>query len=531
MSQKNSYFNLIIEDNKIKLKVYPPVEGGELLKLDDVTGYLQRNRIEEYDLKAINSVIHAVEVSEAVISNSKSYPINEYMEITVTPDRMFAVVRFFAPSNNGKRLSIDEIKSDLRNAKIINGVDLTYVERHVADPHYMTQMVVAKGEKPVNGEDARIEYMFNTDRKAKPQLNQDGTVDFHKLNNISHVKEGDVLAVLHKEDPGKMGKDVYGVEVRPRKVNKLALRYGNNINISEDGTTLYSSVDGHATLDGDRVSVSNMYTVHADVDNSTGDIEYNGSISVLGNVRTGFKIRAKGSIEIFGVVEGAIIIADGDIVLHRGIQGMGRCQVVAGGNLISKFIESANVAVNGYVETDTILHSQVAAKGDIIVRGKSGNIIGGSVRSTTLVEATCIGSPMGTTTCVEVGNDPAIMDKVNQIKKDITDKGKEKDNLTQSVVLLKKKLELGKADALKMLEMQKTAKRILELEDEINHLSDEYDKYSRALSENTNAKISARNTMYQGCKITISGDYILVHDSVSHCSYKKVNNEIKSVPL
>ena len=531
MSQKNSYFNLIIEDSGIKLKVYPAAEGGEMLKLEDVTGYLQKHNILEYDSVAINSVLHTIEPAEAVISKAKSVPINEYMEITVSPDRLMAIVRFFPPSNNGKRLSIEEITSDIRNAKIVYGVEMAYVERHVASPHYMTQMVVAKGDKPIHGEDARIEYMFNTDRKAKPQLNKDGTVDFHKLNNISHVQEGDVLAILHREDPGKSGKDVYGVEIKPRKVNKLSLRYGNNIKVSDDGTTLYSAVDGHATLDGDRVSVANMYTVHADVDNSTGDIEYNGSISVLGNVRTGFKIRAKGSIEIFGVVEGAVIIADGDIVLHRGIQGMGRCQVVAGGNLISKFIESANVAVNGYVETDTILHSQVGAKGDIIVRGKSGNIIGGNVRSTTLVEATCIGSPMGTNTCIEVGNDPALMDKVNHIKKDITDKSKEKDNLTQTIVLLKKKLELGKADALKMLEMKKTANRILELDNEINTLSESYDKYSKALSENTNAKITARNTIYQGCKVTISGDYILIHDSLAHCSFKKVNNEIKSVPL
>ena len=135
------------------------------------------------------------------------------------------------------------------------------------------------------------------------------------------------------------------------------------------------------------ISVSNVYEVQADVDTSTGDIEYNGSVNVKGNVRTGFKIRAKGDVEISGVVEGALIIADGDVILHRGIQGMGRCQIIAKGNLVSRFIESAVVAVNGYIETDTILHSKITAKGDIFVRGKNGNIIGGNVRSTSLIEA------------------------------------------------------------------------------------------------------------------------------------------------
>ena len=60
MSQKNSYFSLVIEEDNIKLKVFPPRDGGEMLKIDDVLAYLQKNRIEEFDLKAINSIIYYI---------------------------------------------------------------------------------------------------------------------------------------------------------------------------------------------------------------------------------------------------------------------------------------------------------------------------------------------------------------------------------------------------------------------------------------------------------------------------------------
>ncbi|MBQ1192902.1 MAG: DUF342 domain-containing protein [Lachnospiraceae bacterium] len=531
MGYKNSYFSLVTGANGISMKYYPPMSGGERLKIEDITNYLHKNRIEKYDLKLINDTIYSDKEEEVFISSESTYPINEYMEVTVSPDKIYAIARFYPPSDNGKRLSIEEIHSDLKNLKIVSGITDEYINKHLSTPYYMTQMVVAKGKKPVQGQDAWIEYMFNTDRHAKPQLNEDGTVDFHKLNNISHISEGDVLAVLHPEDVGTAGEDIYGNEIKPRKVNRAALRFGNNIRLSDDGKSLISLVEGHVTLDGDRVSVSNLYNVEADVDNSTGDIEYNGSISVKGNVRTGFKLRAKGNVEIFGVVEGAVIIADGDVILHRGIQGMGRSQIVAGGNLISKFIESANVAVNGYIETDTILHSQISAKGDIYVRGKNGNIIGGNVRSTSLIEATCIGSPMGTTTCVEVGNDPAILDKVNQLKKDITEKNKEKTELTQTIVNLKKKLELGRLDKTKMPMLQITAKNILSLDEEIAKLTEEYEKGVNQLSENDNARINVIKTIHQGCKVTISGDYILIHESVPHCQYRKIKAEIKAAPL
>lgn len=532
MEYTNSYFSLDISKMGVAMKYFPPKNGGERLDIDDVMSYLKKNNIDDFDVKVINNIISQDEEKTVTISNKETYSIDEYMEISIDDNIMSAKVRFYPPSNNGSRISSGEMLSDLKAYKIVFGVDEEVLEKQTKSPEYMKWIIVAKGQEPVHGSDASIEYKFSANRKAKPQLNEDGTVDFHKLNNISHVSVGDVLAILHKEDLGKPGTDVFGNVVAPRKVNRAVLRFGNNIKLSEDGTTLTSLVDGHVTLDGDRVSVSNLYEVPADVDNSTGDIEYNGSVCIKGNVRTGFKVRAKGNVEIYGVVEGATIIADGDIMLRRGVQGMGRCQIIAGGNLISRFIESAVVATKGYVETDTILHSQVSAKGDIYVRGKNGDIIGGNVRSATLIEATTIGSTMGITTNVEVGTDPAVIDAINKLKKEITDKNKVKGNLTQSVMLFKQKMQNGiKIDETKMMQMQKTANEILKLEKEIATLSEEYEKKQGLLSENANAKINVKNTIYQGAKVTISGDYILIHSAISRCTYKKEKGEIKAVPL
>jgi uncharacterized protein (DUF342 family) len=531
MAQKNSYFRLNIDEMGISMQYFPPVDGGSPLSIEDVTGYLQRNNIKAYDLVRINDTIKQNKEITVTISTERAYFIDEYMDILVSPDKMLAVARFYPPSDKGSRMSSEEIIRDLGHKNIKFGIDEKIIEEYVKNPLYMTKIIIAKGIKPIQGHDARIEYKFNTDKKAKPQLNDDGTVDFHKLNNINHISVGDVLAVRYPEDNGKSGKDVHGNEVKPAKVNRINLRYGNNIKISEDGNTLTSMVDGHVTLDGDRVSVSNVYEVQADVDTSTGDIEYNGSVNIKGNVRTGFKIRAKGDVEISGVVEGALIIADGDVILHRGIQGMGRCQIIANGNLVSRFIESAVVAVNGYIETDTILHSKIAAKGDIFVRGKNGNIIGGNVRSTSLIEATCIGSPMGTTTCVEVGSDPEILDKVNNLKKDIAEKNKEKTEITQNIMLLKNKLERGRLEKEKIPLLKINATKALALEGEITKLTEEYEKNCALLSEDKNARINIIKTIYQGCKVTISGDYILIHESLARCSYRKENSEIKAFPL
>ena len=181
---------------------------------------------------------------------------------------------------------------------------------------YCTNIVLASGNEPRHGTDAYIEYLFNTDVKARPTLQEDGSVDFFHLNIINHVKVGDCLAILHPEDPGDDGKDVYGNVIRPRNVKREILRFGRNIDLSENRRELYSAVDGHVNLVEGKVFVSNVMVVE-NVDISTGDIEYDGNVQVNGNVCSNFKVKANGNVEVRGVVEGAEVVAGGNVTIDR----------------------------------------------------------------------------------------------------------------------------------------------------------------------------------------------------------------------
>lgn len=428
-------------------------------------------------------------------------------------------------------MTFEEIYRELKDKKVTDGIIDSAIRRHLENPEYCKNIIIAKGVAPVNGHDAEIQYKFNVDRKAKPRLNEDGTVDFHQLDNINHVKKGDVLAVLIPEDPGIPGEDVCGNKIAPVKIKRYTLKHGKNIELSEDGFTMYSCVDGHVFLEGDRVFVSDNYEVPADVDNSTGDIEYNGSITVKGNVRTGFSLKAEGDIEIFGVVEGANIEAGKDVILHRGIQGMSKGVIKAQGNVISKFIESANVKAGGYIETDSVLHSDISAKGDIYVRGKNGSIIGGNTRSSVLIEAGTIGSPMGTSTSVEVGTDPAIKDRVSYLKKTISEKSEEKEKLDKVLAVLRKKKEMGILEEEKVPLIASTTKTVIMLDSQIKTMTKEFDSLQSELDSNNAAVIRVTKDIYPGTKVSISEDYILIHEHLCHCQYRKDRGEIKAMPL
>ncbi len=528
MENGNAFFQLIINDDQVSLKVYPPVNDGEKIKYDEIINYLKKAGVVNYDIKVINALINETnEVVTKIISNDTIHPVNEMMEIIQTADLMYAIARFFPPSNNGERMGFEEIVRTIKSHGIVYGLDEDVIKEFIERPVYCRSIIVAKGLAVREGKDASVKYLFNTDRSAKPRLNENGSVDFHKLDNIAHVKEEEVLAILTPEDSGDNGKNIRGVDIRPKKVNRIKFKKTNNVKVSEDGLQLIATISGHATLENDSVFVSGLFEIPADVDASTGDIEYEGSIVVKGNVRTGFSLKAKGDITINGVVEGANIEAGGNIVLKYGIQGKAKGSLTAGGNLISKFIESAKVRVEGFIETDTILHSDVVGKEGVFVRGNNGNLIGGHVRATSIIEATSIGSAMGSATNVEVGVDPKVQEQTIKLRKQIKDIADEIETLAQFKQVLERKKASNSLDPNMMIKFRKVLQQLIELKTKQDEINKEYEECLLMLKENANAKILIKKVIYPGVKIIMGEDYLVINDAYDHCQFSKKSGEIK----
>lgn len=533
MANINGYFKLFRDEKGTSIRIFPPGDGGEPVSYDEVMNYLTENKFENVDVASINKAVEGgkTAVKEAVITLNPGYPVNERMIIRYEEDNMIAIARFYPASNDGQDIDKDEILGDIAYAGIKYGIKEQNIDSFLKDRQYCYDYIIAEGKKIRQGKGASIEYYFNTDRSLRPKKNEDGSVDFHQLDNISHIKKGDILARLTPADKGDPGITVFGAQVSPYKVENLVLKFGKNITLSEDKLTITSDVDGHAVLEKDKVFVSNTYEVPADVDNSTGDISYDGNVAVRGNVRTNFKIKASGDVEVYGTVEGATIVSGGQIILHRGIQGVSKGMLVAKGNIVAKFIESARVYTDGFIETEAIIQSNVAAKGEINVNGVKGNIIGGHVRSTSLIAAKTIGSNMGINTTVEVGNDPAVQDKINKLKDEVTDKNEQLRRLTQLVEMLEKKLKIGKLEQDKVVVLKKSLEDMNTLQEEVKKAQFEISDLLDELKDNDMAEIRIRQDIFQGVKIIIGGEIKLVNEALSRCKFRKDHGEIKSMVL
>lgn len=528
MNYRHGFFQLINKSDGVYIKIYPPMEGGNSITIEDIISYLEMKKITDYNKKEVSDAISTLEKVVIKLNSSKILPEDEYLKVTISEDKKLAIGRFYPPTPNGKFMTKQEILSQLEYNGVKYGVSEKMVERYLKGRQFCINIVLAKATVPREGKSAEITYCFNTSIDSKPKINEDGSVDFHQLDNINHVNKGDILATMSPVDYGDTGMDVCGNILSPVKVSNKTFKHGKNIYISEDGLKLCSDVSGHVSLTDDTVFVSNIYDVPADVSAATGNIKYDGNVNVNGNVVTGFIIEATGDIYVKGVVEGATLIAGGDIVLNRGIQGMSRGILEAKGNIISKFIENCTVTAGGYINTDAIMHSKINAKGDIIANGKRGLVTGGEICSSSMISLKTAGSTMGTYTLLEVGLDPALIEEYRDIEKEIPLLEEKKEDMLKIVNRFTKKLQQGEKLSQEKIIIFKNAKeQQVFIENKLKQLLERSDNLEQIMENSNSGKIIIQNIAYPGVKIVISNVTYYVKSEIHHGRLVKDGADIR----
>ncbi len=525
----NGYFQLVYNEAGTSLRLFPPTDGGEPIKTVEVMDYLDSKTI-EYNMAALNAAVSSLEKETVIQLNAKKgYSEDEVVVVTIAPDNMSAVARFYAPSDNGKQMSREEILNDLKFRHVRFGVQDAVLDDFVANREYCKDYPIAAGKPAVPGVDAKIEYYFNTDLKARPTLKEDGSVDFFNLNTINSCKKGDLLAKLFPEKQGSAGMNVRGEKLLPRHPSSKKLQYSNHVVLSKDAMSILSEVDGHVSLVGGKVFVSNVLEVE-NVDNATGNITYAGDVQVNGNVCSNFTVQAEGNVEVKGVVEAASIEAGGNIIIARGMNGMGKGVLRAKGNIIAKFLENVDAVAGGYVESGSILHSTVAAKTEVNVGGKKAFIAGSTVSATKSVTVKTLGSSMGADTTVEIGIDPETKARHQELQKLIAETQKALKMVQPVLIATSQKLAKGEKlphdqlvymKSLSQMNKQKTE----ELKQYVNEL-EEVEELMQGSSDGQ-GQVVVTGEVYAGTRIVIADVSMVVKSNVKYCRFIRHKGDVK----
>lgn len=90
-------------------------------------------------------------------------------------------------------------------------------------------------------------------------------------------------------------------------------------------TYLYALKSGAVHYEGDRISVSNHLEIDGDVDFKTGNINFDGFVTIKGTVADGFSVVAVKDVEILGTIGigsvKEVVSKEGSIYIKGGIAG------------------------------------------------------------------------------------------------------------------------------------------------------------------------------------------------------------------
>jgi len=197
--------------------------------------------------------VTVVQVNKATYIVSKKNAPGQF-DIVIREDKMGAAIKTITPPlGNGKPVTVEDIKHALDDLNIVVGIDNQVIEKIVSEvidtdiPRNNIQ--VAVGEAAKSGKDGRVELKIGRDAVNKvPSAN-------------SMVKQGQIIAVRVPPTKGEPGRNILGEEVAKhgKDVNFTA---GDNVIVTEDGSTFIAALYGKARSTSKDVSVENLVKVN-----------------------------------------------------------------------------------------------------------------------------------------------------------------------------------------------------------------------------------------------------------------------------
>ncbi len=328
--------------------------------------------------------------------------------IKVSADRMAAHLDVHPPEGVGRPVALQAVLARLRDEGVVQGVDPDAIRKVLEEVVGLGQPVTgfraARAVLPETGFDGCVDFLVDPGGKQEV-VRSDGSMDYRGRAGITMVKAGQVLARLVPPTPGTPGIDVCGREIPAESGKPASLAIGEGVAFDAGTGEYRATLDGLLDTSEGALRVRRTFLVRGDVDMSTGNIEFDGAVQVMGSVHDGFAVRASGDIEVRGRVEGCEILSErGRVLVRQGIAGRNRCFVSAGSDVEAKYIENARVYARRNVSVDVaVMHSEVVAGGSVTATRGRGSLIGGTIKAGEAVIAKTLGAPNEPFTDIQVG--------------------------------------------------------------------------------------------------------------------------------
>ena len=441
------------------------------------------------------------------------------LEISFTENDMIASVEL-TPAQGGKDITMAILAKFLIDQELKQGIYQAAMKSLIkkgtdAKSSEKISLVIARGRYIVNGDNGYIDYLVSDpiDRVLRPKKLDDGSVDMRELGEICFVKKGTPIAKLIETTAGVNGFDVIGTVLEAQKGETCAFECGENtIFLNKEELVIIADMDGMPKHQPNSISVSDVFSIK-NVDISTGNINFDGSVIIEGNVCVAMKVIASNDVIVTGYVESAAIKANGDIYIAQSVighqvedefDGFGNTTtLIAGGNINAKFIQYSNLRAKGDISVEQyIAQSQITLHGNLRIGREDkadGKLFSCYIQAGKSVQTGVLGSISGAVTTIDFNH---LLDALDEYKDKLKNKSISTLEKTQKICEIIEEIENKQIDRAELLQKLNLALgKTLPLISKLNRQYYENDEL--ITSHRAEIEVIATDCIYPGTEIAI----------------------------
>ena len=423
-----------------------------------------------------------------------------------------------SPAYEGQSISRAQLGERLMQA----GIDpacLIESALTLAEVSHVDELLIAKALPPQHGEDTKFEMLVNLDLSFAPKVDEDGNVELHELQDFVHIEAGTPLMRRVPATKGVPGTDVLGkpIVAVPGEQKPYA-RNTEGVKIDpKDENVLIATIAGHPVAIAEGVRVDQVLLLKG-VDLKTGNVDFDGSVDVRGDVGSGFMIEAEGDVRVQGTVERAHVRCGGDLLVTGGILGgRGLDDVVStnkkinqfevGGLLRARYVSHSELRVKGNIEVREYLQAvEVNAGGDVLLgqEGGAGQIIAGDCHFDKSIRCNILGNEANVNTILGAGGEGSIANRLSKLKQVLVQRETEVSKLAQ---ILEKIRQASNGDIEQALlsKEKKIENTIVAGRAEAVTLTEQIAELQRQLDKIDRAYIEVKKQVHANVSVTIDG--------------------------
>ena len=418
---------------------------------------------------------------------------------------------YLVPPEGGKDYEFADILNILNKAGVRDGINDSRVTAMIKKKIYGREVLIAEGRSPVDGVDGYYEFACDINRKKKPEIREDGSVDYTSVNVIDCVNAGDIVAMYHPAVKGRAGSNVKAKIIQPRPAREKPQLSCRNVTFDPESMIYRAAADGRIDYSRTKISVESLQVFTQTIDNVFGNVNFKGDVVIHGSVMPGVKISAEKSVTIDGTLESSDIEAGTDVIIKGGVVGNETSHIDAGGNVMADFIQFSEINAGGSVSANIILGSRVEAVGEVHATGKLGAIVGGNVYGMAGVDCIFSGNDVMLRTVVAAGIRNSIVQQklsIERREKFIEEKLTE---IEKNADELERSIRLGNTDDIMLKKRQELMRDKIERSTALNAVKWQLSQITDKIEGSHGAHIQVKDTCFNGTVVQIDDQQIVIN--------------------